>query len=475
LTDYKKDIQDIVDKLNEDALQILAKRISINFVVGWRSTGNKAPLSALQKGAITKVSEVQFGYLKSFNQAIGDQVETKIKENLASGGGYKSVKEEIQKMFSGQETVSMDNTGKTRIEYDVARDGTITKREVTITQPYSTTVENYADTASRSIVHSAISKGRSASYQAQGQESWRWLSANDSRVRPAHMFLAGNVYTYGTPESDDALYMMENDFNCRCREIPFMNNPKYDTPMEEFEARKEKDGLYFDEDKEAWAFRDTGIASTVLMSYNENHDELGRFASGEGGGSAGFTSSDVKKYSSSKDFIKGNVKQLKEHGIRDNESATEVYRNLKLEGNTPREIARDDAIDIINNTIPEGVASGWLRNEDKSMKPKLFDAIINHEDTRNAGLNIMHDTHAKMTGSKQPFIDFVNTEIPLYRGGVADTGDVFTSYSMDKNIAKKFGTNIHTIKIKPKDTLGTYQTIAEAEVLIPKSILKSKL
>lgn len=49
--------------------------------------------------------------------------------------------------------------------------------------------------------------------------------------------------------------------------------------------------------------------------------------------------------------------------------------------------------------------------------------------------------------------------------------DVFVSYSFDKRIAEKFasekrGSDVKTLKIKMKDTLGSLQTTGEAEVMV---------
>lgn len=44
--------------------------------------------------------------------------------------------------------------------------------------------------------------------------------------------------------------------NCRHRKIVFFDDPELDTPISFFEEQKKKAGLYWDDDKEDWAFRD---------------------------------------------------------------------------------------------------------------------------------------------------------------------------------------------------------------------------
>jgi hypothetical protein len=72
------------------------------------------------------------------------------------------------------------------------------------------------------------------------------------------------------------------------------------------------------------------------------------------------------------------------------------------------------------------------------------------------------------------FDAFMNTPLKMYRAGGSPPDEPFTSYSMTRSIAEGFAakkgrdsSNISVIEIKPKDTLGSYQTVAEAEVLIP--------
>lgn len=257
MTDYKKDIQDIIDKLNEDSMAILAKRIAIQFTVSYRGTGARAPLSALQKSAIQSVAKVNMGAMADFNSALGKTMEKTIEDRLKQGGGYESIRKDIipliQEKF-GTEGIEIDNRGKIRTILNVDKDGSIYKTEKVIENTYSTTVENYANTVSRTTAHAAYTEGRRAGYIAQGIKQFRYLSANDERVRPYHLSLSGMVFDVGS-EQEELCNEALSEINCRCRIIPFMDNPKYDTPMVEFAARKEAAGLFFNEDKQAWDFK----------------------------------------------------------------------------------------------------------------------------------------------------------------------------------------------------------------------------
>ncbi len=122
-----------------------------------------------------------------------------------------------------------------------------------------------------------------------------------------------------------------------------------------------------------------------------------------------------------------------------------------------------EAVNIIRK-IPENIMDGWFRNRDKGYKQKLYNVINSNPDIKNAGLKVMHYQYEAFTGTKIPYNEFLNKEITLYRGKPSGE-DIFISYTMDKDIAEKFG-EVQEIKIKPKDTLGSYQTTAETEVLV---------
>ena len=67
------------------------------------------------------------------------------------------------------------------------------------------------------------------------------------------------------------------------------------------------------------------------------------------------------------------------------------------------------------------------------------------------------------------------TPITMYRGEYGQkqvASDIFSAYTPDRKIAEKFGDKITEIKIRPIDTWGSYQTIAEQEFLVPRHKIK---
>lgn len=184
---------------------------------------------------------------------------------------------------------------------------------------------------------------------------------------------------------------------------------------------------------------------------------------------------DIKNYRDFQDFIRNNVAELKKHGIK-SKDLKDFYNNTRVERFTCKKLSKEAAISTIRDNIDDNVHTAWFRRADKGVKQRLFNYIVNSDKTRSAGLKVMYDTYVVQNDSKISFNEFLNKDMTFYRAG--NTDDIFSSFTMDKNIAKKFakeyGTDIAEIKLKPIQTLGSYQTIAEAEVLIPKSIFGDK-
>jgi len=139
-----------------------------------------------------------------------------------------------------------------------------------------------------------------------------------------------------------------------------------------------------------------------------------------------------------------------------------------------RQMSRAEAIEVFEREIPENAHVGWFRREDIAYKRTITEAMDESQDARDAALNIMHRQVEDLLGKEVPFDEFLNTEYTLYRGGKlsgSDARNTFQSFSLDKRTAQKFidknGGDLFEIKLKPSQTYGSGQTIAEAEVMIP--------
>lgn len=167
------------------------------------------------------------------------------------------------------------------------------------------------------------------------------------------------------------------------------------------------------------------------------------------------------------------VNEMKSNGIKSLDDMRKYWVSEKMKDFTSKdikELSKQDAIKLVNDNISKNIMDGWFRNADSSYKTQLETSILENKQLRNAGLNIAYHNYKEQTGSNISFNEFTNKSITMYRGehGQKTLGkDVFKAYTTDKKIAEKFGDNINQIKIKPKDTLGSYQTTGENEYLIP--------
>jgi len=141
-------------------------------------------------------------------------------------------------------------------------------------------------------------------------------------------------------------------------------------------------------------------------------------------------------------------------------------------GPKPVEMELGEAVQVVRD-LPDSTMDGWLRNADKNYKPKIME-LMEDEKVKNAGLNLTHQVHKGSTGEDISFDEFMDTPIKMYRAGDSPPDEPFTSYSLSKEVAEDFARksgegseSISVIEIKPRDTLGSYQTTAEAEVFIP--------
>jgi len=158
------------------------------------------------------------------------------------------------------------------------------------------------------------------------------------------------------------------------------------------------------------------------------------------------------------------------------------------------EMPIEDAIDQIRDSVSAQTISGWFRNADSEYKPKLMDQIMANPGTLNAGLNIAYENYKNDMQIKgqnpQSFEKWAVTPQTMYRGDRGQNtvgGDIFLSFTTDKKVAAGFTlsdsgsavanvkddfsnidkSRITTVKVRPIDTWGSYQTTGEQEYLVP--------
>lgn len=182
------------------------------------------------------------------------------------------------------------------------------------------------------------------------------------------------------------------------------------------------------------------------------------------------------QYNDLQSFVRDNIPALKAIGVNNNESAMTLWRNANYsrEDFKPIEIAMEDAVDVIRNKVPENILDGWFRNADSGYKSKLENIALTDKDVRNAALNIMWDNYKQFSGKDIDFNKFLYSNIPVYRGKNQENytdDDKVLSFTFDRSVAESFGKHILETVIRPIDTIGSYQTTAEGEVMVRKDYL----
>lgn len=249
------------------------------------------------------------------------------------------------------------------------------------------------------------------------------------------------------------------------------------------ESTEEMDKMLEDHEL-AEAYDESGNSAERELRYNEAHDaKTGRFAPANGGGSTSVSPLEGRAKSQTWDEFKQNVRdkemmqEMKAQGIKSNKALRDYWVEQKMndfDESDAKEITKEEAIATVRENISENVLNGWFVNADSNYKEALETQILNSKEVRNAGLNIAHQNYMEETGKSISFKDYVNSDLTMYRGTKGQStieDDVFLSFTTNKGVAQSFGDSIQSISIKPINTLGSYQTTAESEYLVPVSAI----
>lgn len=244
MPDIKKDI----NKLTKEQADALAKFISASFVAGWEAEGG-GKLAPIQLKAIENMTAKSVGYIAEFNEAIGAQVADRISELMAAEVLQKDIAKEIRQyvddVFGPDGKVVIDHVGDKRSIIKVGKDGRLRKVEKIITRKYTTNPQAYAEMLARTSTHNALEDGRAEAREAKGITRWRFSGPTDERSRPWHAAVVGNVYKYGTKQSDYARELLSEP-NCRHRSIDYFDDPELDTPASHYQKLKDDSGLKYE-------------------------------------------------------------------------------------------------------------------------------------------------------------------------------------------------------------------------------------
>lgn len=228
---------------------------------------------------------------------------------------------------------------------------------------------------------------------------------------------------------------------------------------------------------------------------------MGRGTSKAGGGQDKFLNS-LTDNTDFRAWIKENLKnpQFKQFG---RENGMDDVKNLWYQKRAAEELKNihqipiEDAIAKTRESISSQTMSLWFREANSDIKPKLVDGIMSNPGTLNAGLNIAYHNYLASAENPMSFNKWATTPQTMYRGDRGQKtakGDIFLSFTKDKKVAAGFTlgdsgsatgrvkddfsnidkSRMTTIKIRPVDTWGSYQTTAEQEFLVPIKKVKRK-
>ena len=168
-----------------------------------------------------------------------------------------------------------------------------------------------------------------------------------------------------------------------------------------------------------------------------------------------------------KDFIEA----CKSAGINTFEKLWQKWAKIKLQDFTEKdikELSKEETEKTVKKYLDDLNPDMWFVNADSSYKPGIVNRILENKELRNAGLNLAYQNY-KYSDDKVNFKEFLNTDRILYRGHRGQKkidSDWFDSYTPHRHFAEIHGDQIDEIKVRPRDTLGSYTTNPENEILV---------
>ena len=255
----------------------LAKQITVSYFLGvdaGAKTVNKnlAASNVGIKGLDKVINDFSprlddaFGYLAT---DLTDVITDGITENQS----FEEISGNLQeKMKTWGDEIPFENAGKTIDVVQVNPDGTMETIKHTITRNVTLPIDTYADTLSRTATKEAYAAGHIQSYKDAGLDKWQYSSVADERTRERHIALHGGVFKIGSAQSDMAFSVM-SEYNCRCRPVPFFDDPDIDTPPDEIAKEKEdwaKTAIDETPNAEKKAFLDEVVNDRELKQAQDN-------------------------------------------------------------------------------------------------------------------------------------------------------------------------------------------------------------
>jgi hypothetical protein len=258
---FEKSLKTTFDKLTKSQAEALSIEIAANFTAGMsaaethKSFKSEEPeedgLTNKEKAEISALAALYLGYISKFNDTAQDQILTKAKDILDAGGSKQDVKKYLDDVLTGNENIVIDNTGQKRKSIYVDENLKLSEVTRTVQKPFFASVLVYASLLGENAAHTSYEAGRKAQYQRQGFDRWMFTGPADERARPWHIALLGQVYKYGTVQSEYAESCLREP-RCRHRAQVYYGDSR-DVPAERWEKLKKDLGLHWDDEKMEWS------------------------------------------------------------------------------------------------------------------------------------------------------------------------------------------------------------------------------
>lgn len=284
ISTFKKTLKSAFSNLEKDQSEALAVEISSNFVAGQtaaekhKSMEHNLTMEDLrlnygtyftsedqdtmedddgltdeEKAEIATLTALYLGYISEFNSRAQAQILARVQELVKAGSSQDEIKQYVDSVFSGEESIVIDNVGKERKEIYVDKNLKLSEVTRTVEKPFYSSVLAYASLIGAIASHKAYEKGKELYYREQGFKSWVFVGPSDERARAWHVALLGITFTWGTIQSNYAEQCLHEP-RCRHRAIPFFNDSR-DTKKEVWDKLKEDAGLFWDVDKKEWSLK----------------------------------------------------------------------------------------------------------------------------------------------------------------------------------------------------------------------------
>ena len=264
LKDFKKSLKKAFKKIESTQADALSEELAKNYLAG-RGAGQKHKstrplisaedpeedgLTTEEKTEIAVLLALFLGSLKKFNAAAQDQILTQVKEMAKAGSSQEDIQKYVSDVFSGKENIVIDNTGKKKKELYVDKDLQISERSKIISKPFFAGVLTYAAMLAETASHRAYEEGRKQALILQ-QERWVFVGPVDEIARPSHVALVGQIFIWGTLQSDYAEKVLREP-HCRHRAQEY-SEKDYDAKY--WQRLKDEAGLFWDGQEQAWKMK----------------------------------------------------------------------------------------------------------------------------------------------------------------------------------------------------------------------------